>query len=79
MVYDGRPGGAGFARRGFREMATWMSATRDLVEGCRCTTGCPACVQSPQCGSGNDPLDRGGAAAVLSHLLSERAVAVPAG
>ncbi|OLT21418.1 helicase [Ornithinimicrobium sp. CNJ-824] len=79
MVYDGRPGGAGFARRGYAEMATWITATHDLVAGCRCTSGCPACVQSPQCGSGNDPLDRAGAAAALSHLLSERTVAVPAG
>ncbi|MGC5582789.1 DEAD/DEAH box helicase [Ornithinimicrobium sp. W1665] len=79
MVYDGRPGGAGFARRGYREMSTWLTATHDLVEGCGCATGCPACVQSPSCGSGNDPLDRTAAAAVISHLLSERAVAVPAG
>ena len=78
MVYDGHPGGAGFARRGFREAATWLTATRDLVDGCACTAGCPACVQSPKCGSGNEPLHRAGAVAVLSHLLSERSVDVPA-
>jgi DEAD/DEAH box helicase domain-containing protein len=76
MVYDGHPGGAGFARRGFREAASWFTATLDLVRACSCQAGCPACVQSPQCGSGNEPLDRAGAVAVLAHLLSERAVDV---
>ncbi|MGO0576493.1 DEAD/DEAH box helicase [Ornithinimicrobium panacihumi] len=77
MVYDGHPGGAGFARRGYRAAATWLASTRDLVEACACTSGCPACVQSPKCGSGNDPLHKAGAVAVLSHLLSERVVTVP--
>jgi DEAD/DEAH box helicase domain-containing protein len=76
MVYDGHPGGAGFARRGFREAASWFTATLDLVQACSCQAGCPACVQSPKCGSGNEPLDRAGAVAVLAHLLSERAVDV---
>lgn len=77
MVFDGHPGGAGFARRAFREAATWLAATRDLVEACACEAGCPSCVQSPKCGSGNDPLHRSGAVATLSHLLSERSVSVP--
>ncbi|MFK5635773.1 DEAD/DEAH box helicase [Ornithinimicrobium sp. LYQ103] len=76
MVYDGHPGGAGFARRGFREAASWLTATLDLVQACSCQAGCPACVQSPKCGSGNEPLDRAGAVAVLAHLLSERPVDV---
>lgn len=77
MVYDGYPGGAGFSRRGFEVAATWLAATRDLVQECACTAGCPRCVQSPKCGNGNEPLDRAGAVAVLSHVLSERSVAVP--
>ena len=77
MVYDGHPGGAGFSRRGYEVAATWLASTRDLVLACSCPEGCPACVQSPKCGSGNDPLDKRGAVAVLSHLLSERAVVVP--
>ncbi|WP_298891024.1 DEAD/DEAH box helicase [uncultured Serinicoccus sp.] len=79
MVYDGYPGGAGFSHRAFREAARWLSATRDLVESCRCADGCPACVQSPKCGNGNEPLDKAGAVAVLDHLLSERDVVLPTG
>lgn len=74
MVYDGHAGGAGFSRRGFAVAQTWLTATLDLLERCPCSSGCPACVQSPKCGSGNDPLHKAGAVGVLSHLLSERPV-----
>lgn len=78
MVYDGHPGGAGFSRKAYREAALWLAATRDLVQRCRCEAGCPGCVQSPKCGSGNDPLSKAGAIATLGHLLSERDVRLPA-
>ena len=57
FVYDGYPGGAGFADRGFRKIDTWWTATAAAIEACECPLGCPSCVQSPKCGSGNDPLD----------------------
>ncbi|MFK5581850.1 DEAD/DEAH box helicase [Serinicoccus sp. LYQ131] len=79
MVYDGHPGGAGFSRKAFSEAAVWLAATRDLVQSCDCTSGCPGCVQSPKCGSGNDPLFKAGAVAALEHLLSERDVHLPTG
>ncbi|ANS78887.1 putative helicase [Serinicoccus hydrothermalis] len=79
MVYDGYPGGAGFSSRAYAEAAHWLAATRDLVRSCRCRDGCPACVQSPKCGNGNEPLDKAGAVLVLDHLLSERTVVVPTG
>ncbi|MGV9802381.1 DEAD/DEAH box helicase [Mycobacterium sp. NPDC003449] len=69
FVYDGYPGGAGFAERGFRQLATWWTATADAIEACECPHGCPSCVQSPKCGNGNDPLDKGGAVRVLRLVL----------
>ncbi|WP_163544642.1 DEAD/DEAH box helicase [Occultella kanbiaonis] len=69
FVYDGYPGGAGFAQRGFRAARTWIAATRDAVASCRCATGCPSCVQSPKCGNNNNPLDKAGALIVLGLLL----------
>ena len=69
FVYDGHPGGAGFAERGFRAAAPWLTATHDAVRACECATGCPSCVQSPKCGNGNDPLDKGGAVRLLAALL----------
>jgi DEAD/DEAH box helicase domain-containing protein len=68
FVYDGYPGGAGFADRGFRKIDTWWAATAAAIEACECPLGCPSCVQSPKCGNGNDPLDKDGAVRVL-HLV----------
>ncbi|OMC54478.1 DEAD/DEAH box helicase [Mycobacterium sp. IS-2888] len=71
FVYDGYPGGAGFAERGFRRARTWLGATAAAIEACECATGCPSCVQSPKCGNGNDPLDKAGAIQVLRLVLAE--------
>src|SRR6478735_9320224 len=60
FVYDGYPGGAGFADRGYRQIETWWAATAAAIEACDCPAGCPSCVQSPKCGNGNDPLDKAG-------------------
>jgi DEAD/DEAH box helicase domain-containing protein len=73
FVYDGHPGGAGFADRGYRQMSTWWEATASAIEACECPSGCPSCVQSPKCGNGNDPLDKAGAVTVLRLVLDELA------
>ncbi|WP_280470412.1 DEAD/DEAH box helicase [Nocardia brasiliensis] len=74
FVYDGQPGGAGFAERGFAQLHRWLSATLDVIDACACAAGCPSCVQSPKCGNGNHPLDKAGAARLLSAVLAELAV-----
>ena len=70
FVYDGHPGGAGFAERGYRQARTWLGATAAAIEACECPRGCPSCVQSPKCGNANDPLDKAGAIAVLRTVLT---------
>jgi len=69
FVYDGHPGGAGFAERGYTRAADWLHATREAIAACECTTGCPSCVQSPKCGNGNEPLDKLGAVRLLGVVL----------
>ncbi|MFD8544982.1 DEAD/DEAH box helicase [Streptomyces sp. NPDC059649] len=69
FVYDGHPGGAGFAERAFHTAADWLAATRSAIASCECDAGCPSCIQSPKCGNGNDPLHKRGAIRLLGELL----------
>ncbi|MEH0844762.1 DEAD/DEAH box helicase [Micromonospora sp. CPCC 205711] len=70
FVYDGHPGGAGFAERAYGTAAAWLRATRDAIAECGCETGCPSCVQSPKCGNGNNPLSKPDAVRVLDVVLA---------
>lgn len=78
FVYDGHPGGAGFAERGYARVDEWLAATRTAIAACECEHGCPSCVQSPKCGNGNEPLDKPGAVRLLDVLLSGLGPAVGA-
>ncbi|WP_420813707.1 DEAD/DEAH box helicase [Planosporangium thailandense] len=73
FVYDGHPGGAGFAERAFAVAAEWLGATRSAIASCGCESGCPSCVQSPKCGNGNSPLAKDDAVRVLDLVLEELA------
>jgi DEAD/DEAH box helicase domain-containing protein len=70
FVYDGNEGGAGFAERGFAVAREWLTATAEAINSCECQGGCPSCVQSPKCGSGNEPLAKDGAVLLLRTLLA---------
>jgi DEAD/DEAH box helicase domain-containing protein len=72
FIYDGYPGGAGIAERGFRTADRWLAATLEAIRQCPCSRGCPSCVQSPKCGNGNEPLDKQAAAALLAAILGRR-------
>ncbi len=69
FIYDGYPGGAGISALAFERAGELLAATADLLEACKCKTGCPSCVQSPKCGNGNSPLDRFAALALLRTTL----------
>lgn len=71
FVYDGHPGGAGFAERGFHTASPWLWATREAIASCPCDDGCPSCVYSPKCGNGNNPLHKAGAMRLLDAVLAE--------
>ncbi len=79
FVYDGHPGGAGFAERAFHTAARWLTATREAIAACECEAGCPSCIQSPKCGNGNDPLDKRAAIRLLTTLLAGAPEQPPAG
>ena len=77
FVYDGHPGGAGFAERAYHVAAEWLHATREAIASCACEHGCPSCVQSPKCGNGNEPLSKDGAVQVLDAVLEAIGLAAP--
>jgi DEAD/DEAH box helicase domain-containing protein len=70
FLYDGHPGGLGLAASLFDRVETLLEAALERIRDCACETGCPACVHSPRCGSGNRPIDKAGAARALALLLA---------
>lgn len=71
FIYDGYPGGVGLAEYGYGMLEELLQKTLALIEDCPCLDGCPSCVHSPKCGSGNKPLDKGAARFVLRWLLGQ--------
>src|SRR5690606_6497831 len=70
FIYDGAPGGVGYARAGAAAFEAWLTAARDLLAACGCEAGCPRCVLSPKCGNGNQFLDKGAALRLAEALLA---------
>lgn len=75
FIYDAYPGGVGIAARGYQLASRHLKATREMVERCPCTEGCPSCIQSPKCGSGNEPLHKQAAVRLLKVLEKDLAAA----
>jgi DEAD/DEAH box helicase domain-containing protein len=69
FIYDAFPGGVGIAEKGFDLLLELWRATYEAVRDCPCEDGCPSCIQSPKCGSNNDPLDKQAAVLILAELL----------
>jgi DEAD/DEAH box helicase domain-containing protein len=58
FIYDGHPGGIGLAAEAYLQFDGLLSRTAEAVRSCPCENGCPSCVHSPKCGSGNRPIDK---------------------
>ena len=69
FIYDGHPGGVGLAQHGFEIIVELLKKTMHQVRTCECEEGCPSCIHSPKCGSGNKPLDKQAAVFILEGLL----------
>ncbi len=74
FVYDGYEGGVGICEKAFEAIDELLEKTYALLERCPCTEGCPACVYSPRCGSGNKPLDKEAAREILLSLRQGKTV-----
>ena len=69
FIYDGYPGGVGLAARAYDILEELLKRTQEVIEACACEEGCPSCIHSPKCGSGNKPLDKDAALTVANLLL----------
>jgi DEAD/DEAH box helicase domain-containing protein len=58
FIYDGHPGGIGLTREAYLRAEQLLRQTLQIVRSCPCENGCPSCVHSPKCGSGNRPIDK---------------------
>ncbi|MCF8025855.1 MAG: DEAD/DEAH box helicase, partial [Desulfobacteraceae bacterium] len=68
FVYDSFPGGIGLCRSAYARADELLEQTLKIISDCECKTGCPACVHSPKCGSGNRPIDKTAAEFILKAL-----------
>jgi DEAD/DEAH box helicase domain-containing protein len=71
FIYDGYPGGVGITKRAFTRLRELIQTTLTQVSLCSCEDGCPSCIYSPKCGSGNYPLDKQGAVYIMKRLLED--------
>lgn len=70
FVYDGHAGGVGLATEAYRRIDDLLIETRKTILACPCETGCPSCVHSPKCGSGNRPIDKQACLFLLDEILA---------
>lgn len=68
FIYDGVPGGAGLSKQAFERAQQLLTHTLDVIDACGCEDGCPSCVHSPKCGSGNRPINKAAAVFILESL-----------
>jgi DEAD/DEAH box helicase domain-containing protein len=72
FIYDGVPGGIGLSFQAFKLMDRLLNKALSVISSCGCENGCPGCVHSPKCGSGNRPLDKQAARLMLSEMTRKK-------
>lgn len=77
FVYDGVSGGAGLCRAAFDRAEALFGHALEGIVSCACKAGCPACIQSSRCGSGNRPLDKAGAVLLLKTIANDVGAKLP--
>jgi DEAD/DEAH box helicase domain-containing protein len=77
FIYDGYPGGVGLSARAYEILEDLVRRTLELTASCPCEDGCPSCIHSPKCGSGNKPLDKEATLKIAALLLGEEEAEAP--
>jgi DEAD/DEAH box helicase domain-containing protein len=71
FVYDGYTDGVGLSERAYEVVDNLLEKVLELMLDCPCEVGCPSCIYSPKCGSGNRPLDKKAAVTILQRLMGK--------
>ena len=71
FIYDGYPGGVGLSDRIYTVFEKLLERCLNLVKECPCEDGCPSCIHSPKCGSGNYPLDKNAVIGLLERFTGK--------
>jgi DEAD/DEAH box helicase domain-containing protein len=58
FVFDKTPGGVGLCEKLYDSFFGWVRAAQQLLTGCDCEKGCPACLLSARCEVANESLDK---------------------
>ena len=74
FIYDGYTGGAGLSEEAYQLIEKLLGETIVTIRSCPCETGCPSCVHSPKCGSGNRPIDKAASLTLLESVLDTSTV-----
>lgn len=69
FVYDGHAGGVGLSEAVYHKIDELLIETVQMIRSCECENGCPSCVHSPKCGSGNRPIDKGACLRLLELIM----------
>jgi len=69
FIYDGYQGGIGLSSKAYEKIEELLILARQTISACPCDLGCPSCVHSPKCGSGNRPMDKTAALLIIDDLL----------
>jgi len=69
FVFDKTPGGIGLCEKLYDDLQSWLESALKLLTTCPCDTGCPACILSARCESGNENLDKRQAIELLTALV----------
>ncbi len=70
FIYDGYTGGVGLCSEAYNRFENLIKQTYKTISSCLCETGCPSCVHSPKCGSGNRPIDKPGCLTLLEKIIN---------
>lgn len=66
FIYDKIPGGVGLSESGYDKIEQLLERAYTTIIECDCAYGCPSCIHSPRCRSGNRSLNKD-----LSTLMLE--------